>query len=232
MADFLKIGKDIIWRICQVHPTYVYSARFHPRSARVLVTAGFDRVVRVWVAETAEGGYGVQQELTGHNSHINCLAFDMEGQFLFSGDKSGNIRMWETPEMFDPESSTGSSGPPAVSLRRGRSWDLKKEYSVAGAGSGGGPVARLAVHPGGRRLLVHTVHPAAPLVMLDLRTGSVMQTYPDLQTFRLPAASCVTPCGSWVLAGSSCGAAILWNTDTGAKRHVYKVGSKIRKIVK
>ena len=72
-------------------------------------------------AETAAGGYGVQQELTGHNSHINCLAFDMEGQFLFSGDKSGNIRMWETPEMFDPESSTGSSGPPAVSLRRGRS---------------------------------------------------------------------------------------------------------------
>ena len=89
-------------------------------------------------------------------------------------------------------------------------------------GPGGGAVCRLAGHPGGRRLLVHAVHPTAPLVILDLRTGSVMQTYPDLQTFRLPASSCVSPCGSWVLAGSSCGAALLWNTDTGAKGHVYK----------
>ena len=41
--------------------------------------------------------------------------------------------------------------------------------------------------------------------MLDLRTGSVMQTYPDIQNFRMPAASLISPCGSWVLGGSDCG---------------------------
>ena len=44
--------------------------------------------------------------------------------------------------------------------------------------------------------------------MLDLRTGSVMQTFPDIQNFRLPAASLISPCGTWVLAGSHCGVSI------------------------
>ena len=69
---------------------------------------------------------------------------------------------------------------------------------------------------------MHTLHPACPLKvtllvnddnarpdqMLDLRTGSVMQTYPDIQNFRLPAASLISPCGSWVLGGSDCGVRI------------------------
>ena len=38
------------------------------------------------------------QELTGHLSHINCAVFDIEGHFLFSGDNSGVIKMWESPE--------------------------------------------------------------------------------------------------------------------------------------
>ena len=54
--------------------------------------------------------------------------------------------------------------------------------------------------------------------MLDLRTGSVMQTYPDIQNFRPPLASLISPCGTWVAGGSDCGVALLWNTDTGDKR--------------
>ena len=53
--------------------------------------------------------------------------------------------------------------------------------------------------------------------MLDLRTGSIMQSYPDIETFRLPASSLISPCGSWVVAGSDCGLVIIWNTDTGDK---------------
>ena len=54
--------------------------------------------------------------------------------------------------------------------------------------------------------------------MLDLRTGSVMQTYPDIQNFRPPLASLISPCGTWVAGGSDCGVALLWNTDTGDKK--------------
>ena len=58
--------------------------------------------------------------------------------------------------------------------------------------------------------------------MLDLRTGGVMQTYPDIDNFRLPAPSCISPCGSWVLGGSDCGVGICWNTDTGEKVHIFR----------
>ena len=34
------------------------------------------------------------QELEGHRSHVNTIAFDEEGSRLFSGDSLGAIRMW------------------------------------------------------------------------------------------------------------------------------------------
>ena len=85
-----------------------------------------------------------------------------------------------------------------------------------------GPVCKVAPHPGGRRLLVHTLHPSSPLKMLDLRTGSVMQSYADIQNFRLPASSLISPCGSWVVGGSDCGVVLVWNTDTGEKKTIIK----------
>ena len=34
------------------------------------------------------------QELEGHQSHVNSIAFDVEGTNLFSGDSLGALRMW------------------------------------------------------------------------------------------------------------------------------------------
>ena len=68
------------------------------------------------------------QELTGHSSHINCVIFDIEGHFLFSGDNSGSIIMWETGEGLSNtglESSTDSFAHYKLS-----SWELKKNYQV------------------------------------------------------------------------------------------------------
>ena len=60
------------------------------------------------------------------------------------------------------------------------------------------------------------LHPTLPYYLRKTpRSGSVMQSYPDIQSFRPPAPSTISPCGSWVLGGSSCGLAIAWNTDTG-----------------
>ena len=36
------------------HPSFVYAARFHPVVDKVLVTGGFDRLVRVWSMQTDE----------------------------------------------------------------------------------------------------------------------------------------------------------------------------------
>ena len=42
------------------HPAYVYAATFHPATASIIVTGGFDRVLRVWRREDG-GGYTVKQ---------------------------------------------------------------------------------------------------------------------------------------------------------------------------
>ncbi|XP_023336515.1 jouberin [Eurytemora carolleeae] len=200
------------------HPSYIYSAGFYPKNSDIIATAGFDRVVRLWKKEGRRGKdktYSVVQELSGHNSHINCIVFDAEGHFLFSGDKQGTIKMWESLDNQNQigfESSTDSYARPNTF----REWRYKREYKVEDQ------VCKLSLHPGGRRLLVHRLNPTSPLVMLDLRNGSFMQTYPDIQTFRVPAASCITPCGSWVIGGSNSGYSVVWNTDTGEKQHVYK----------
>lgn len=218
-------GSSIIWSSNSwkleeklKHPSYVYTAQFHPATSSVVATGGFDRVVRIWRQDQA--GYRVSQELTGHSQHINCLKFDIEGHFLFSGDNKGLIKMWESPESHGNhglESSTDS-----FSHFKNKTWSFKREFRVSGEAGSDSPVCKLAPHPGGRRLLVHVLHPSFPLSMLDLRTGGVMQTYPDIENFRLPAASCISPCGSWVVGGSDCGAGICWNTDTGEKVHIFR----------
>lgn len=199
------------------HPSYVYSAQFHPATSSLVATGGFDRVVRIWRREEA-GGYRVSQELTGHNHHINCLKFDIEGHFLFSADNKGLIKMWESPESHHNlglESSTDS-----FAHLKLKTWSAKREYRLDCDSDS--PICQLSPHPGGRRLLVHRLHPSSALAMLDLRTGGLMQTYPDIDNFRLPAPSCISPCGSWVIGGSDCGVAICWNTDTGEKAHIFR----------
>ena len=47
------------------HPAYVYAATFHPATASIIVTGGFDRVLRVWRREDG-GTYTVAQ--------VSCLA--------------------------------------------------------------------------------------------------------------------------------------------------------------
>ena len=41
------------WKLDQKlqHPSYVYTAQFHPATSSVVVTAGFDRVIRIWRKE-------------------------------------------------------------------------------------------------------------------------------------------------------------------------------------
>ena len=223
-------GSARVWRVAGwamearlAHPSYVYTAQFHPASSTTLATGGCDRVVRVWAYGAGGGGGGggrggggggwaVLQELPGHTSLIHTLAFDLPGHLLFTGDAGGLVRMWEGGE--GPPGDLQSSTESYVALRG--AWAHRREYRVEGA------VTSLAPHPGGRRLLVHTTHPAHPLRMIDLRSGSVMQTYPEVESFRPPAPSTISPCGSWVVAGSAAGLAMAWDTDTGQVAHLWR----------
>ena len=47
------------------HPSYVYTASFHPATHCLVVTGGFDRVLRIW---RREGGVYTMVQVRG--SHI------------------------------------------------------------------------------------------------------------------------------------------------------------------
>ena len=55
------------WKLYQKlqHPSYVYTGQFHPATSSVVVTAGFDRVIRIWRRE--RDTYTVTQVLIGLN---------------------------------------------------------------------------------------------------------------------------------------------------------------------
>jgi len=40
------------------HPSFVYAAKYHPQVGRVVVTGGFDRVIRVW-SLLSDGTHGI-----------------------------------------------------------------------------------------------------------------------------------------------------------------------------
>ena len=115
------------------HPTYVYAARFHPNDNDTIASAGYDQVVRIWY-KSDTNYFVILHELVNHQAFVNCLEFDIDGQVLFSGDQAGAIRVWES-------SSTDH-------------WYLKKSLDFREIQ--GNPIMALSIHPGGRRLLVHS----------------------------------------------------------------------------
>ena len=94
------------------HPTYVYTARFHPSpsgTVHTVATAGYDKVVRIWSIgavkvnnnknnnKTGAGNYGqLLLELFGHTGYINSLCFANDGTRLYSADSAGCIKAWSS----------------------------------------------------------------------------------------------------------------------------------------
>ena len=211
------------------HPSFVYCARFHPNTADVIVTGSYDQVIRIWKKNlddeeeefddeepAAVKKYGVVQELVAHSGFITALEFDIDGHNLYSGDKNGIIKIWEifgknTIEQFHkklPESS--------LFFRQ------KKQLKISDLE--GYSVESLRIHPGGRRLLVHSTSLTSSLIMLDLRQGSVMQDYKADRGVGKRVGNCVSPCGNLVFSGSNqFGTVFVWDTDTGMEKHIYEV---------
>uniref|UniRef100_A0A8C3SRV1 SH3 domain-containing protein n=1 Tax=Chelydra serpentina TaxID=8475 RepID=A0A8C3SRV1_CHESE len=78
------------------HPSFVYTAKYHPVAEYLVVTGCYDSVIRVWNTKVKEIYGQLLQEFDGHKSFINTLCFDAEGLHMFSGDSSGLIIVWNT----------------------------------------------------------------------------------------------------------------------------------------
>lgn len=64
------------------HPSFVYTAKYHPVAESLVVTGCYDSVIRIWNANVKEIHGQLLQELDGHKSFINTLCFDAEGIYL------------------------------------------------------------------------------------------------------------------------------------------------------
>ena len=79
----------------------------------------------------------------------------------------------------------------------------------------GNAILALSIHPGGRRLLVHCRSLSTPVIMIDLKLHTIMQTFMGSQSFKNRVSSCITPCGTYVISSSQDGAVYVWNADNG-----------------
>nr|XP_057912201.1 jouberin isoform X2 [Doryrhamphus excisus] len=183
------------------HPSFVYSAQYHPAAHNLAVSGGFDCVLRLWRLDVDDVNGQLLREFDAHGGFINTVCFDTEGQRMFSADNTGSIIVWNT----------------SVSARQPwRHWAAEKSHAEEDLK--GVPINMLQVHPNGRCLLIHSKDNI--LRTLDLRIWTV-KTYVGATNHRERICSTFTPCGSFIFSGSEDGMAYVWNTETGDQLAVY-----------
>lgn len=64
------------------HPCFVYCAQYHPTAQNLVVTGGYDSLVRVWRLDVDDMNGQLLQEFEGHSSFINTVCFDSEGLYF------------------------------------------------------------------------------------------------------------------------------------------------------
>lgn len=186
------------------HPSFVYSAQYHPTAQNLVVTGGYDSLVRVWRLDVDDVNGQLLQEFEGHQSFINTVCFDSEGRRMFSADNTGHIIVWKT--------SVNDS----KQRHPCRRWCIEKNIDESDLR--GIPVNMLQLHPNGRCLLIHAKD--SVLRMMDLRILAVKK-YTGATNYRERIYSTFTPCGNFIFSGSEDGMAYVWNTDTCDQVAVY-----------
>ncbi|KAM9842057.1 jouberin-like [Aulostomus maculatus] len=186
------------------HPSFVYCAQYHPTAQNLVVTGGYDSLVRVWRIDVDEVNGQLLQEFEGHSSFINTVCFDSEGKRMFSADNMGQIIVWKT--------SVNDRKPQQPCHR----WCIQEK--IAERDLNGVPINMLQLHPNGRCLLIHAKD--SVLRMMDLRILAVKK-YTGATNYRDRIYSTFTPCGSFIFSGSEDGMAYVWNTETGDQVAVY-----------
>ncbi|XP_032015434.1 jouberin isoform X1 [Hylobates moloch] len=186
------------------HPSFVYTAKFHPAVRELVVTGCYDSMIRIWKVEMREDSAILVRQFDVHKSFINSLCFDTEGHHMYSGDCTGVIVVWNTyVKVDDLEHSV-------------RHWTINKE--IKETEFKGIPISYLEIHPNGKRLLIHTKD--STLRIMDLRM-LVARKFVGAANYREKIHSTLTPCGTFLFAGSEDGIVYVWNPETGEQVAMY-----------
>ncbi|XP_053447619.1 jouberin isoform X3 [Nycticebus coucang] len=186
------------------HPSFVYTAKFHPAMKELVVTGCYDSMIRIWKVDMREDSAILVRQFDVHKSFINSLCFDTEGHHMYSGDCTGVITVWNTyVKVNDLQHSV-------------RHWSINKE--IKETEFKGVPISYLEVHPNGKRLLIHTKD--STLRIMDLRILAARK-FVGAANYREKIHSTLTPCGTFLFAGSEDGIVYVWNPETGEQVAMY-----------
>uniref|UniRef100_A0A8C8ZM21 Jouberin n=1 Tax=Prolemur simus TaxID=1328070 RepID=A0A8C8ZM21_PROSS len=186
------------------HPSFVYTAKFHPAVRELVVTGCYDSMIRIWKVGLREDSAILVRQFDVHKSFVNSLCFDAEGHHMYSGDCTGVIVVWNTyVNVNDLQHSV-------------HHWSINKE--IKGTEFKGVPISYLKVHPNGKRLLIHTKD--STLRIMDLRILAARK-FVGAANYREKIHSTLTPCGTFLFAGSEDGIVYVWNPETGEQVAMY-----------
>jgi len=84
------------YTIDDAHADWVSCVQFSPNAANpVIVSAGWDRLVKVWML-TEE--FKLKKALPGHTGYINTVTVSPDGSLCASGGKDGTAMLWDLNE--------------------------------------------------------------------------------------------------------------------------------------
>jgi jouberin len=129
----LNDSYECIGSVLLPHPSFLYSAKFHIKNSDIVLTAGFDGIVRVWSINESNQ-IELIQELNPCKGSVLCLSwnFTNNDEFqIFSGSNDGIIRV-----MSQNETEWGISK--TIALK-----DLKNIS-----------INSISVHPNGNKLII------------------------------------------------------------------------------
>lgn len=75
----------------QGHTDWVSCVRFSPANVPIIVSAGWDRIVKVWNLQTCK----LTTNLIGHTGYINSITVSPDGSLCASGGKDGTAMLWD-----------------------------------------------------------------------------------------------------------------------------------------
>ncbi|MGH7201885.1 MAG: WD40 repeat domain-containing protein [Planctomycetaceae bacterium] len=200
------------------HELAVYDAAFTP-DGRWLVTASFDRTLRLWDLQTGQSS----RTLEGHGGLVLCVAVSPDGTRIASGSYDNTIKIWDVPKA----DAAGQAEPPmpvkpAADLRGHgsyvagvafspdgkqlasasndktvRLWDLERKQQIKTLSTQAGVVYAVVFSPDGKHLVTACADKTVRLI--DVQTGAEVRQFsgPEFPVYTVA----VSPDGQKIAAG-------------------------------